>query len=263
MVQYLLSVVTIVALLSSNGVSAFSQPSNNNIDISTSLDAVSRRDVLATSAATALVSAVPLEALANEMPNPKDIQNGKADLDGVKKFAFNGVYRDKKHPEGYRVLVGAINKEGSVTMQDTPDGKTYTLCTKVFKDESGDLALNMDFSSYRESYPNDVIATVSKNGNIKFPDGNVWKKEVGVIGVYIDGFAPYPKYRRIIRKDMVTKGNNLAVDMVSGKKTFVVCGQDLGKGGVVIDFPGKTCAGKVDTYLGTISWVDGNVWTKV
>ena len=81
-----------------------------------------------------------------------------------------------------------------------------------------------------------------------------------LIGVYVDGFAPYPKYRRIIREG---DGNNIVVDMVSGKKKFEVLGS-TNKKGVIIDFPGdKRCNGTFNNKKGTIKYPDGNIWTRV
>merc|ERR1712161_16971 len=117
------------------------------------------------------------------------------------------------------------------------------------------------------------------DGSLWFPDGNVWRKEGGVVGVYIDGFAPYPKFRRLVLpgKDQTlasvvmmkgnrvveAKGVDLSVVMVSGKKVTEVSGVDLGKRGLQVQFPGKQCGGMVDKKQGTIAWADGNVWTKV
>merc|ERR1711884_324237 len=113
---------------------------------------------------------------------------------------------------------------------------------------------------YQKDLPSEVLATVKKDGCIQFPDGNVWQKLGGVYGLYIDGFAPYPKYRRVVLPD---EGEKVVVTMVSGKKVIDTTGIDLGKGGLFVNFPGKDCTGKANTKRGTIQWADGNVWTKV
>merc|ERR1711862_755782 len=68
---------------------------------------------------------------------------------------------------------------------------------------------------------------------ISFPDGNVWKKETGIIGVYKDGFDP--ALLRVIRKE---KGNKFTVDLIDGIDAISISA----KGGapkVIFDFPGK------------------------
>merc|ERR1712106_67959 len=127
-------------------------------------------------------------------------------------------------------------------------------------EETGKITVDMELSSYSKEYSKNIVAEVTKDGCLKFPDGNVWKKEKGVVGVYIDGFAPYPKYRRVV---LPTKGGDVAVTMVSGKKIFDAPGLDLGKKGLQVDFPGKQCTGKFNSKQGTITWADGNVWTKI
>merc|ERR1712032_1141768 len=138
-----------------------------------------------------MLAGLPLDALAASSPKIKP------DKETAAKFYFNGVFRDKNHPEGYRVVAGAVGKSGTVTIQDGPGEKVVEIPMKAIKDEvTGLLTLTMDLSSYRADYKDkEVVADVKKDGSIYFPDGNVWKKEGGVVGVYIDGFAPYPKYR--------------------------------------------------------------------
>lgn len=224
--------------------------------VSTGLDAVSRREALAGSAAAGMILAgTPLEALAVAAVDKKKDE---------KKFAYNGVFKDPQHPNGYRILVGAVNKEGTMTLQDEPDGKVFSIpiVSKV-DEETNKCTLTFDFTA--KGGPKEVVATVNKDKSITFPDGNVWKKEDGgLVGVYVDGFAPYPKYRRIIRPGSV-EGSDLVVEMVSGKKQFVIAantGQK--KNQVIIDFPGdKRCAGSIQLKKGVIKFPDGNIWTKV
>ena len=252
-----------VALLALHGATAFNMASTSR-QAATSLDAVSRREVIAASASAALLAGIPMDALAAQSA-PKA---GKPDRKTADKFYFNGVFRDKKHPEGYRIVAGAVNKAGTVTMQDTPDGEVLEIPIMAKKDEeTGQVTVDMDLSLYRPEYPKSIIATVTKDGILKFPDGNVWKKDKGVAGLYIDGFAPYPKYRRIVLPDVALpygKENEVAITMVSGKTVFAVAGIDLGRKGIEVDFPGnKQCTGKFDAKQGIITWLDGNVWTKV
>jgi len=252
--------------------------------------ALSRRDLLATAA---LSGAYPLDAQAAPPPLSPDRATAA-------KFFFNGVYRDNKHPGGYRIVEGGGNRAGTgtVTLKDTLDGRAFEAPMTARRDEAtGQLSLSMDLSSYGETLPDDdapiwwqanqnpkltktVVAAVDeKDGSIRFPDGNVWRKEGGLVGVYIDGFAPYPKFRRLVLpgKDQTLssvvmmrgsriieeKGVDLSVVMVSGKKVIEVSGVDLGRRGLQVQFPGKQCGGMVDRKRGTIAWADGNVWTKV
>lgn len=251
--QFPSSAVVLVALF---GFAAAFQPAENPQTFSTSpaatsLDAVSRREALAASTAAVAVPlfGVPLPALAN----PKDGGPNPA------LFSFNGVFKDRKHPDGYRTVAGVANKEGTIALKDDPEGDEYFIPFRAIKDEkTGRISLVVDFSS--KGGPRDVLASVNrKDHSISFPDGNVWKKEPGVVGVYIDAFAPYPKYRRVIKQQI---GSDLVLDMVSGKKTTTIYGK-AGKNNVTVEFPGKTCQGDVDIKRGTITFPDGNIWTKV
>ena len=247
--------ILVVTLLTLHGATAFNMASNSR-QTATSLGAVSRREALAASASAAMLAGIPMDALGESPPKLEPDKKTAA------KFYFNGVFRDKKHPEGYRIVAGALNKAATVTLQDTPYGKVFEIPILAKKDENtGKVTVDMDLSIYRPEYPKSIVATVTKDGILKFPDGNVWKKDKGVAGLYIDGFAPYPKYRRII---LPSDGNYVAVKIVSGKTVLGASGIDLGKRGIQVDFPGgKQCTGKFNQNQGTITWTDGNVWTKV
>jgi len=199
-----------------------------------------------------------MDALAASTPQ------GKPDKATAKKFYFNGVFRDLKHPEGYRVIAGAFNKESTVVLRDEPNGKVFEIPMVAKKDDtSGKVTVDMNLSGYNKIYPKSIIAEVQKDGCLKFPDGNVWVKPKGVVGVYIDGFAPYPKYRRVV---LPGDGENVAVNMVSGKTKFDVQGviPEAKKGVLEVEFPGnKQCTGKYNKKSDTITWPDGNVWTKI
>jgi len=257
--QFLSTVTFLVAtLLTLHGASAFITASNSR-QTASSLGAVSRREALAASASAAMLAGIPMDALGATTSAPKAQQ---PDRKTAAKFYFNGVFRDQKHPEGYRIVAGALNKASFVTMQDTSDGKVFEIPVLAEKNEyTGQVTVDMDLRAYRPEYPKSIVATVTTDGILEFPDGNVWKKDKGVAGLYIDGFAPYPKYRRIV---LPSQGKNVAVTMVSGKTVFDVSGIDLGKKGIQVDFPGgKQCTGKFNQKQGTITWNDGNIWTKV
>ena len=245
-------VVMLVALV--GGAAAF-QPMGTSSRAATSLKAVNRREALAGSVAGVILAGAPFEAFAAATDKKKSDD---------KKFAFNGVFKDPQHPNGYRILVGAVNKEGTMTLQDEPDGKVFNIpiVSKV-DEETGKSTLTFDFSP--KGGPKQVVATVNKDYSITFPDGNSWKKETGgLVGVYVDGFAPYPKYRRIIRPGSID-GSDLAVEMVSGKKQFVIAANNGSKKNqLIVDFPGdKRCTGSTQMKKGVIKFPDGNVWTKV
>jgi len=247
--QFLSSVTILIALLTLSGSATAFQPAFNPRLTSTSLDAISRREVLASSAAAMVVAGVPLDALADvsKIPEPTD----------PAKFSFNGVFKDPKHPKGYRTIAGAPNKDGTLVLQDDPKGEVYKIPIKSMKDEeTGKITIAMDFSV--KGGPSDVLATVNKDSSISFPDGNVWKKERGIAGVYIDGYAPYPKYRRVIRQE----SGKLAIDMVNGKKTFTIYAK-AGSTNITVDFPGKTCTATISVKNGMVYFSDGNSWTKV
>lgn len=258
-----LSAMLVVAALVSGGASAFQQqPLAGSNRRGTVLEAVNRREALAAGslAGGMLLAGTPFEAFAATTTS-----DAKKKKDDAKKFAFNGVYKDPQHPDGYRILVGAVNKEGTMTLQDDPNGKTFNIpIVSKIDEESGKTTLTFDFSP--KGGPKEVVATVSKDSNsITFPDGNSWKKETGgLVGVYVDGFAPYPKYRRIIRPGSVD-GSDLAVEMVSGKKQFVIAANNGSKKNqLIVDFPGdKRCTGSTQMKKGVIKFPDGNVWTKV
>merc|ERR1711957_237085 len=243
-----------VTLLTIHGATAFNMASNSR-QTATSLGAVSRREALAASASAAMLAGIPMDALGESPPKLEPDKKTAA------KFYFNGVFRDKKHPEGYRIVAGALNKNGSVTLQDKPGGKVFDIPMKAKKDEkTGKVTVDMNLSSYRPEFGSSIVATVTKDGCLKFPDGNQWIKDKGVAGLYIDGFAPYPKYRRVV---IPSKGRKVDVTMISGKQGFDVVGVDLKEGKIQVDFPGKQCLGKFNRKEGSITWLDGNVWTKV
>jgi len=260
----------VLALL--NPVAAFqlAQPVKFVTASSTSLDAFSRREALAAvSATTALVvgGGVPLVAQADnagiviQTADPAAAAKKKAVLD-TKQYAFNGLFKDPKHPKGFRVIALALNKQGSMVLEDEPDGQVFNLPIKARTDEKGVIKLDIDFSE--KGGPSCVVATFNKRENsIKFPDGNIWTKDTtGPVGVYIDGFAPYPKYRRIIRE--TDNKNDLSVCMISGKTTFVVSGKVEASNRIRVDFPGdKSCPGVFNSKKGTIVFPDGNTWTRV
>mmetsp|Transcript_44562 Transcript_44562/g.50365 ORF Transcript_44562/g.50365 Transcript_44562/m.50365 type:complete len:284 (-) Transcript_44562:164-1015(-) len=227
-----------------------------------SLNAVSsRRDVLTTASTAGMILVAGLLV-------PLDADNNKAlaYLATGSANTFQGVYRDRKHPTGYRVL---YEKDGTnkMILTDAPDGKVYTVPILVNSDKAtGQVeSLCIDFSV--KGGKKDVVGAFNKEkytATIDFPD-NLWKKEDGVSGVYSDGINP--TYRRIIRREK-PNSSTLVLDLINkpGSDPVTV----LGKEGVIksdvvtFDFPGKPGdKGKVSSERGTISFSDGNVWTKI
>jgi len=207
----------------------------------TCLHALSRRELISSIPAvlgTAAVAALPQRSIA---------------ADSV---SYQGVFTDPKHPKGYRVLTGDASK-ATMQLQDDPGGTVYNIPIQVKSDLNTKLMI--DFSV--KGGPADVPGVIGSNRGITtltFPDGNVWKKETGVIGVYRDGLNP--AYLRVIRKD---KGSLLTVDLINGDKTVTVPAK-AESSKVTFDFPGKpNDPGTLDNKKNTLSFGDGNVWTKL
>jgi len=227
----------------------------------TFLNALSRRDILSlipsATIATGSIFALPQESTAaakkavDKAPTPT--------LPAINPLSFQGVFLDANHPKGYRVLIGDTSK-GTMQLQDDPEGKTYKTPFKVETDKkTNQVKLKMDFSP--KGGPKDIVAVLgtAKNGGttLRFADGNVWKKETGIEGVYKDGKDP--KFTRVIRRE---KGSKLVVDLINGSKTTTITAK-AGSPKVSFDFPGKLGdKGTINPKKNTISFSDGNMWTK-
>jgi len=263
--------------------SAFSpsvcRSSNSGRISSVALDAVSRRDALAWMPAAVAFVAMPKDASAAKASTTKE---KKAETSTATPTAANaaaattpylgsvaGVFDDPKHPKGYRVIIA---KQGvsSATMElkDDPKGTQFIIPVKVKTDKKAGVTVGIDFSV--KGGPKDIVGVVAKN-TITFPDGNVWKKQSGIVGVYSD--PQHPKGYRVIRKESgstvtVELNNNnmnkpaealiLAAKTGSSKKTGST---------ISIPFPGKN-PGETNTVVGTlgddfITFPDGNKWTKL
>ena len=201
-----------------------------------------RRSVLSAASAAAILStALPARAVA-----------------GLKATSsFQGVFKDPKYPKGYRIIVGDAGNKATITLQDEPDGQVYSIPITSETNTKGQVALTIDFSV--KGGPKDVIAILNKDSSISFPDGNLWKKEGGVVGVYSDGFNP--DRLRIIRAE---EGDTLILNLIRGPNGPKTVSGKIVKPDVTFDFPGKPGdKGVVDSKKGTISFADGNVWTKI
>ena len=114
--------------------------------------------------------------------------------------------------------------------------------------------------------PKDVPG-VFKEGKISFPDGNVWPKEAGVSGVYLDpqhkeGYrvvrATSPSTVQIVLQDdpkaeVLKLAGTSATDEKKGETTIKI---DFSVKGGPKDVPGVYKDDK-------ISFPDGNAWSKL
>lgn len=226
----------------------------------------SRRDFMSNAAAAAAVLVLPTVA---------DAKTSEKDATVAATGSFQGVFSDPKHPKGYRILVSKGSGSAIMTLsdgapKDGSEAKLFSLPIKVKQDKKeGTTLLSFDFSP--KGGPKDIVGILSKDGNsISFPDGNTWKKNTGVEGVYKDGKDS--KAYRVIRKD---KGSNLIVELrkdATGKNPTLVAaksGSSKKEGVYVnIDFPGKKSTDPTDKVKGTfdngvIAFPDGNKWTKL
>jgi len=267
--------------------SAFSPPCPTCRETSTSLNAVTRRDALAWMPAAAAFLATPAFAATETKKPPKASKtkspskaDAKTPAEAVATVPYfgnvSGVYEDPKHPKGYRVIFakqGALS--GTMQLRDGLDDKLdqlFVIPVKVKKDTKKGISLTIDFSV--KGGPKDVSGTVSQaeGGALKitFPDGNVWKKETGVEGIYSDPL--HPSGYQVIRKGT---GSSVTVESKNDdKKTteaviFKATTKADKKNGMTITFPFPTKdPKKPNTQIGSvngdvITFADGNKWTKL
>jgi len=262
----------------------------SNAKINTSLDAISRRDVLGWIPAVAFAT---LPAVANaagkakaekapeeEAPVEKatKAKNTSTKKTSVKATAekettatakaepvasaiisdFPGVYSDPKHPKGYRVIISAGSKV-SMQLQDDPAGKVFSIPIKVKNDKKVGTLLTIDFSP--KGGPKNIVGTVEKKGKISFPDGNVWSKTTGIVGVYSD--PKHPKGYRVIRKD--ASGIVVALSDSGSTSKEITIPAKASKTSVEFDFSSKggPASLKGTVKEGVITFPDGNTWTKL
>lgn len=234
----------------------------------------SRRDFMSNAAVAAAVLVLPnvagaATAAKEAAPTKKDAPVATAPA------SFQGVFSDPKHPKGYRVLVAKGSSSAIMTLsdgkpKDGSEAKLFNLPVKVKQDKKeGRTLLTFDFSP--KGGPKDMTGILSADGNsIKFPDGNTWKKNTGVVGVYKDGKSSGAY--RVIRKD---KGSSLIVELrnsAAAKNPTLAAaksGSSNKEGAYVnVEFPGKKKSDPVDTIKGSfkdgaLSFPDGNKWTKL
>lgn len=169
--------------------------------------------------------------------------------------AFQGVYSDPNHPAGYRVIVADDSGEQDATLklQDDPKGAIFALPVKVDLPE-----LTIDFSP--KGGPSDAVGTVLEEGDIQFPDGNVWKKaQGGVEGVYSD--SNHPGGYRVIRQ----RGEGFVVELKDDSDVIEIPAKSPSSKEIEFDFSPKGGPSKLSGTVekGTITFPDGNVWTRL
>ena len=202
-----------------------------DLDLSLQLNAVSRRQCLISSTVitTALIQSHP--ACANNDLN------------------YQGVYTDPIHPKGYRVLYGDA-KKATLEMQDSPSDRVHEIPVAV--------KVSMDGAT-TFSYNNEVgTLTKDKEGipMIKFTN-TIWKKrETGPIGVYYDNVSPS---KRILVRQI--KGAIWSVDIIDGKASRCSCSAKAGNP-ILFSFPSGEIRGVFSMKEKTITFDNGNVWTK-
>lgn len=166
--------------------------------------------------------------------------------------AFQGVYSDPNHPKGYRVIVA--NGEGAtLKLKDGPNESLMSLPVKVNLPK-----LTFDFSS--KGGPSDAVGTVLKKGDIEFPDGNVWTKAQGVEGVYSD--PNHPEGYRVIRQ---ADAEGLVVELKDDGDVMEIPAKSPSPKEVEFDFSPKGGPANLSGTVGkgTITFPDGNVWTRL
>lgn len=233
----------------------------------------SRRDFMSNTAAVAAVLVLPNVAGAATAAKEASPKKKDTSVAAAAPASFQGVFSDPKHPKGYRIIVAKGSSSATMTLSDGPpkdgsEAKLFNLPVKVKQDKKeGITLLSFDFSP--KGGPKDIIGTLAADGkSIKFPDGNTWKKNTGVEGVYKDGKSS--SGYRVIRKD---KGSNLIVELRNGSKNPTLVAAKSGaskKEGtfVNVEFPGKKKSDPVDKVKGSfsdgvLSFPDGNKWTKL
>merc|ERR1719331_177569 len=128
--------------------------------------AATRRSIVKAAIAAPFIVAAPALAI-----TPAEAA-GRSFSDGSKKLganAFVGTYSDPSHSGCKRTISYAGGRSYQIDGSDE-DLKPW----KVTASRSGSATLLVDFSP--KGGPQAVVATQVFGGDLKFPDGNVWKK---------------------------------------------------------------------------------------
>lgn len=230
--------------------------SSVNAKSNTALNAVSRRDVLGWIPAAAVATLPAVANAADKAGKTEKAKTEPAESAVISNFA--GVYSDPKHPKGYRVII-SDGKKASMSLQDDPTGRVFSIPIKVKNDAKLGTLLTIDFSV--KGGPKNIVGTVEKKGKISYPDGNVWTKATGVAGVYSD--PNHPNGYRVVRKEGTAFIVSLS-DSGNPRNEITIPAKSSGPN-VVFDFSSKGGPASLKgTYKdGIISFPDGNKWTKL
>lgn len=203
----------------------------------------------------------------------------EASLSSSNPLDFSGVYRDPKHPQGYRVVRCGGTGTISVDVQDYPNGPKLQLTgTSTYDSASRKTSLRIEVplkdgtrSALPAVYSPDQLLYVNfceggevlTQGSINFPDGNVWIKDNGLQGVYID--SRFPGGYRIIRelgnaKVIIEVADR--VDQVPVRLPAVINKVD---GTLVIDFSPLSGPKRLPAKIAgnQLTFQDETTWTKL
>lgn len=201
-------------------------------DLNLKLNAISRRRCLISST---IITTAPL------------VQSQPAYSNDV--LSYQGVYTDPMHPKGYRVLYGDA-KEATLETQDSPSDMMYEI----------PVAVEVSIDGVTTFSYNNAVGTLTKDKEgiplIKFVNTTWKKRETGPIGVYYDNNSPS---KRILIRQI--KGADWSVDIIDGNASRCSCSAKAGNP-IVLSFPDGENRGVFDMKGKTITFDDGNVWTK-
>jgi hypothetical protein len=202
----------------------------------------------------------------------------ESNFDSSVSLDFSGVYRDPKHPKGYRVIRSSGPGTINVDVQDQPNGPKLSLIgTSTYDSTSKKTNLQVEVpnkdgtrSVLQADYSDQLLyvnfcenGEVLTMGSIMFPDGNIWIKDNGLQGVYVD--TRFPGSYRIVRE----LGNAKAVIEVANRadQLPVILPAVINKadGTLVVDFSPlsgpKRLPAKIDGNQ--LTFQDATTWTKL
>jgi len=192
---------------------------------------------------------------------------------------FSGVYRDPKHPGGYRVVRTGGPGVIYVAAQDRPDGPVLQLSgSSTYDPKSGKTNLQIDIPNKDGSikvlsgvYSPDQLLYVNfcetgeilTMGSMGFPDGNVWVKDNGLQGVYVDSKA-LDGYV-VLRELGNAKVRIEKADRVDQMPTTLSAVINKSEGVLVVDLSpiGGSKRSKAAIKNDQLMFQDGTIWTKL
>ncbi len=192
---------------------------------------------------------------------------------------FSGVYRDPKHPKGYRVVRTDGPGLVSVIVQDDSDGPTLKISgTSAYDPITRKTSLQLEVTKKGEKgyilpsiYSPDQLLYVNfceggqvlTRGSITFPDGNVWVKEDGLQGVYID--SREPEGYRVVRQLGNAKVSIEVASRVDQIPTTLPAVINKSEGSLVIDFSPLSGPKRLSVEIegNQLLFPDGSTWTKL